>query len=292
LHCSASASARVGGHEGHARLQHQALLGGPHHHVDAQRIHRERRCGQRSDHVDHVQGRVPGGIDGAADRRQITRGATGSIGVDREHRGDPVLGVGAQRGLDRSRVDRLALDVRRAHGVPAIGLDLLGPAIGKVPGARHQDRRPRTDQIGDHRLPAAVAVGGVEEHLRTIGLQQPLHARLAGVDELRHARVGQVGRLARHGMHHLVGHVGGARGMQRADAGDAGAGGHGLARGRIVEAWRRILGAFGATASAMRRFPEDAGPNASTSTAMPPSAWRPSASITLHRPQPNRPRST
>jgi len=67
-----------------------------------------------------------------------------------------------------------------------------------------------------------MAVGGIEEQLGAIGVQQPLHASLAGCDELRDPRIAQVGGLARHGRHHLVGHAGGAGRMQKAVAGDAG----------------------------------------------------------------------
>ena len=78
---------------------------------------------------------------------------------------DAVAGVVAQHGLDRGRIDRQPVDVRRAHRDAAERLDLLGPAVGEVAGARHQDRRARRDQVRDHRLPAAVAVRRVEEDL-------------------------------------------------------------------------------------------------------------------------------
>jgi hypothetical protein len=99
-------------------------------------------------------------------------------------------------------------DVGRAQRDAAERFDLFGPPVREMTGARHQDRGPWRHQIGDDGLPAAVAVGGVEQDLGTIGLQQGLHAGLAGGDQVRHARIGEIGGLARHRVDDLVGHVG------------------------------------------------------------------------------------
>ena len=99
----------VGGDEGEAGRQHQALLRRADRDVDAERVHRERRRGERGDDVDDEQGRMAGGVDRPAQRRQVRGGAAGGVGVDDEHRGDAVRGVVAQRRLDRRRIDRHAL---------------------------------------------------------------------------------------------------------------------------------------------------------------------------------------
>jgi hypothetical protein len=93
-----------------------------------------------------------------------------------------------------------------------------------VPGTSTE--APGRDQVGDHRFPAAVAVGRVEEDLGAIGLQQRLHPRFAGGDEQRQARVGEVGRLARHRVDDLVRDAGRAGRMQQAHSGDADDGFH------------------------------------------------------------------
>ena len=139
--------------------------------VDAERIHRERRRCERGDDVDDEQRRVRGGVDRGAQRGEVAGRAAGGVGVDDEDRADAMRGVVAQHRLDGGRIDRPAFDVGRAHGAAAERLDLLGPAVGEVAGARHQDRRAGRDQVGDHRLPAAVAVGGVEEDLGALGLR-------------------------------------------------------------------------------------------------------------------------
>ena len=52
----------------------------------------------------------------------------------------------------------------------------------------------------------AVAVGGVEEHIGRLGVQQPAQAGLAGGDGLVDPWIAHVHRLARHRVQHLVGH--------------------------------------------------------------------------------------
>jgi hypothetical protein len=71
-----------------------------------------------------------------------------------------------------------------------------------------------------------VAVGGVEEDLGALGLEQRLHPRFAGGDEDRQAGVGEVGRLARHRVDDLVGNAGRPGRMEEAHAGNAGGGLH------------------------------------------------------------------
>ena len=87
-----------------------------------------------------------------------------------------------------------------------------------------EHRRSGRDQVGDHRLPAAVAVGGVEEDVAAIGEEQRLHSRLASGDERCEARVGKVGGLARHRARDFVGNARRAGRMEQANAGNAGAG--------------------------------------------------------------------
>ncbi len=169
------------------------------------------------------------------------RGAAGGVGVHREDRRDAVAGVVAQHGLDRGRIDRQPFDVRRAQRDAAERLDLLGPAVGEVTGARHQDRRARRDQVRDHGFPAAVAVRRVEEDLGARRLQQVSHARLAGGDQRGDTRVGQIGRLPRHRGHHFIGHMGRARRMQRSAAGNAGLHGPAMLAGRCLAAGLRAL---------------------------------------------------
>ena len=218
--------ALVGGDEGEAGRQHQPLLRRADRDVDAERVHRERRRGERGDDVDDEQGRMSGRVDRPAQRRQVRGGAAGGVGVDDEHRGDAMRGVVAQRRLDRRRIDRHPFDIGRAQRLAAERGHLLGPAVGEVAGARNQDRGAGGDQVGDHRLPAAVAVGGVEEDLGALGLQQRLHPRFAGGDQGRDARIGEVGRLPHHRGEHLVGHPRRPGRVQQAQAGNAGAGSH------------------------------------------------------------------
>ena len=140
---------------------------------------------------------------------------------------DLVRGVGAQRGLDHRGVDRLALDPGRADHVGAEGFGLHRPALGEMPGAGDQHLAAGRDEVGDHRLPRAVAIGRVHEHVAA-RVQQALQAGLAGRDAAVDARVGQVHRLAAHRVQHLVGHAARAGGVQEAVAGDAGGGVHGV----------------------------------------------------------------
>ena len=213
---------RVGRHEGQTGMNHQALLRGADRHVDAQLVHRERGSAERGDHVDDKQRRMGSGVDGTAQRHQIAGGAAGGVGVNDEHGADPMPGVVAQRRLHGGGVDREAFDVGRAQGQATEGFDLLGPVVGKMSCARHQDRCPRGHEIGDDGFPAAVAVGGIEEDLGVSGLQELLHAGFAGGDQHAEARVGQVRGLARHRVDHFVGHAGGAGRMQQAQTGNAG----------------------------------------------------------------------
>ncbi len=175
--------ARVGGDEGQARVDHQPFLRCADRDVDAELVHRERRRGERCDDVDDEERRMCRRVDRTAQRRQVAGRAAGGVGVDDEDGADRVPAVVAQRRLDRRRIDRQALDVRRSHGAAAERLDLLGPTVGEVAGAGHQDRRSGRDQVGDHRFPAAVTVGGVEEDIGTLGREQRLHPRFAGADQ-------------------------------------------------------------------------------------------------------------
>ena len=235
----------VGGDEGEPRVDHQALLRCADDDVDAERIHREWRGGERGDDVDDEERRMAGGIDRGADRDEVASRAARGVGVDDEDGADAMCGVVAQRRLDRRRIDRKAFAVRRSHGDAAVRLDLLGPAVGEVAGARHQHRGARRHQVGDHRFPAAMAVGGVEEELGALGLEQRLHPRFAGGDEDGKAGVGEVGRLARHRVDDLVGNTGRPRRVQEANAGNADGGFH----REDVRAWPRAPAAGGVDSS-------------------------------------------
>jgi hypothetical protein len=211
----------VGGDERQAGVNHQPLLRRADGDVDGERVHRERRRGERGDDIDDEERRMVRGVDRGADRRDVARRAARGVGLDDEDRADPMRGVVAQRRLDGGRVDREALAVRRPHRDAAERLDLLGPAVREVAGARYEHRGTGRDQVGDHRFPAAVAVGGVEEDFGAIGLQQRLHPRLAGGDQQRQARVAEVDRLARHRVDDLVRDAGRAGRMEQAHSGDS-----------------------------------------------------------------------
>lgn len=192
-----------------------------HGRVGAQRVHVEGLGGQRGHHVDHEQRRVVGGVDRRAQGRQIAGDAAGGVGVHHEDGGNLMRAVIAQCLRHRGGIDRPALVPGRAHDAAAQGLGLDGPGFREMPGARHQRRAARRNQVLHHRFPHPVAVGSVEEDVGGFGLQQAFQAVFAGRDDGIHARVAHVHGLPAHGVQHLVGHRRGAGRVQKAAAGDA-----------------------------------------------------------------------
>ena len=193
-------------------MDHQALLRRADRDVDAERVHRERRRGERGDDVDDEERRM------ARRRRSRARIAARSQVVPLAvsvwtTKTAPIACARSSRSAASTAAGSIGKPSR--YGVrtrdAAERLDLLGPAVGEVAGARHQHRRARRDQVGDHRLPAAVAVGGVEEDVGALGLRAAPSCPTRRRRQERQARVGEVGRLARHRVDDLVGNAGRAR---------------------------------------------------------------------------------
>ena len=124
-------------------MDHQALLRRADRDVDAERVHRERRRGERGDDVDDEERRM------RAPRRSRARIAARSqvvpLAVSVWTTKTAPMRVRACRRAapPRPRPDRSASPRRYGvrSGDAAERLDLLGPAVGEVAGARHQHRR-------------------------------------------------------------------------------------------------------------------------------------------------------
>ena len=207
--------------ETEAGRRHQSLLRGTHRDVHAQRIHRERRGGERRHHVDDEQRRVPGRVDRRADRFQVVADSARGVRVHDEDCRDLALSIGAQPLLDLVRVDRIALAVRRADRAPADCFGLQRPLLGKVSGARNQKGLAGRKQVLRGRFPRAVTVRGIHEQVRLLGPQQPPQAGFADRDDLVQPRVGVIHRLAVHRIEHLGRDVRGTGRVKKALAGNA-----------------------------------------------------------------------
>ena len=142
-----------------------------------------------------------------AQRAQIARGAARGIGVYGEDSHDLALAVGAQRLLNRIRVDWIAFAPGCAYDTAPQRLRLDRPRLGEMPGPGNQHGLTRRDQILDRRFPCAVAVRGEHEQLGVVGMQQLLQSALDRGDRPIEPRVAVIHRLAVHRIEHRVGNV-------------------------------------------------------------------------------------
>ena len=202
---------------------HQALLRRADRDVGAERVHRERRRRERGDDVDDEQRRMAGGVDRARGSPRGRRSFRSRCRCGRRRRRRSRCARSSRSAASTaagSIGQPFAYGVRSATPPNASTCSAQPSEKWPVPG--HQHRGARRDQVGDHRLPAAVAVGGVEEDLGALGLQQRLHARLAGGDEAaRRGSARSVGWRAI-ACDDLVGNARRAGRMEQANAGDAG----------------------------------------------------------------------
>ncbi len=93
----------------------------------------------------------------------------------------------------------------------------LAPAAREAAALQHQHRVAAREHVGERRLPAAVAVGGVDVDA-ALGAEDLLQVGHAAVGDADHLAGIDVHGRAMHGLQHLVGHVGGARDAQELSA--------------------------------------------------------------------------
>ena len=112
---------------------------------------------------------------------------------------------------------RRSLSLANSSALAPVGaddLDLEAERLGElleaqreVAGLDHQHEVAGREQVGDRRLPGAVAGRGVEEDL-LVGLQDALHAAVAGALDLEELRREEVHDRPVHRPQHAVGNVG------------------------------------------------------------------------------------
>ena len=200
----------VRGDESEARRRHQPLLRRRHRDVDTECIHVERHAAERRDAVDHVQRRMAGGIDGAADRPDIVDHAGSGVDLDRQHSLDRVLLVLAQALLDRSGIDRRAPGAGEHLDISAHEPGHLAPADGETATGEHEHLVAAREHIGERRLPTAMAIGSVEE-----GLPRRAEDRLEigqqAFGEVDDGLRGEFLGRAHHRLENAIGNIGRAR---------------------------------------------------------------------------------
>ena len=191
----------------HAGRQHQALLAAAHRDVDAPGIHLVVHGGERGDRVGQQQGRVLGLVHGATDLGHRQHHAGRGLVVDGEHGLDLVRLVLGQALGELGDVGALA-------PVGGEGLDLdaeidrhLRPALGEIAGLDDQNGVAGGEQVGERGFPGAVAARVV--HIEClVGLQDPLHAGMAGVLDGQELVRHEIEDRPVHRPQHAVGNVG------------------------------------------------------------------------------------
>ena len=113
--------------------------------------------------------------------------------------GEPLGKLGELEALAPIGADDLDLQPQR--------LGQLLEAQREVAGLDHQDQVTRREQVGDGRLPGAMAGRGVEEDL-LVGLEDALHAAVAGPLDLQELRRQEVHHRPIHRPQDAVGDVG------------------------------------------------------------------------------------
>ena len=149
-------------------------------------------------------------VERAADLGERQHHAGRGLVVDGEHGLDLVALVGGEALAELGELQSLA-------PIGADDLDLEAERLGqfleaqrKVTGLDHQHQIAGREQVGDRRLPGAMAGRGVEEDL-LVGLQDALHAAVAGTVDLEELRGEEVHHRPVHRPQHAVGDVGRAR---------------------------------------------------------------------------------
>ena len=123
---------RGDGHDGEARGQHEALLRAGDRQIDAPFVHAEIDAGDGADAIDIEQGRMAGGIQRPAQRRDIAGDAGRRLVMADQHRLDAMGLVGGEAlgiGLDRRPLAPFALD--RVH-LEAEAPAHLDPEMGEL----------------------------------------------------------------------------------------------------------------------------------------------------------------
>ena len=156
------------GEEGEPGRQSQRLLRSGHHYVDAPGIERQVERAERADRVDH-EDRVPLLRDA---RKLFDRVPDAGGRFVRLHEDAFGVGMFAERRFDGARVDRASPFHLQHHGVHAVALGELRPALAEL--SRVDDDRLVTaaqevDQRGFH---GAGAAGGELHHVLS-RLEQP-----------------------------------------------------------------------------------------------------------------------
>ncbi len=183
----------AGAGEGHAGRQHQALLRAADDDIDLPFVHAEIHRAQGRDGIDHVEGRVPGGVDRAAYLGDAVGDAGRGLVVDLHHRLDRVLLVLAQPRLDRSGIDAGAPVARQRLDLDSELLRVLAPVEREIAGLRHQHLVAGREDVDDRRLPGAMAVAGIGDD------------RLVGLEDLAQSGIALLGDGAELGAHEVEG---------------------------------------------------------------------------------------
>ncbi len=196
--------------KGHAGRQHQPLLRASDDDIDAPFVGAEIHRGERGDHVDQVEGRVAGGVDRAAQRRDIVDDPGRGFAVHDQHCLDLVLAILAQPRFEPRRVDRAAPVVRQGLDFEAEGFAAQPPVQREEPALDDQHLVAGREQVDERGFPGAVAGGGVTQN-RRFGLEHALEAREAFL--LDRAKIGavEIGRAAVHRPQHPIRNIGRTR---------------------------------------------------------------------------------